>query len=322
MKLIPILLILANPVSAAHAPAYEKVTAAILKVIANQEVTVFGEKHSLRDSRRVLMKVLEQGVQNGTIDAFATEYVVEEFEPDFQAYLRNPEATKDSEAERAFFEKVMADFIWPADAVNRDFYRLLRDLQLKNPNFKICGLDVRVSTDIEVRAERFKGFPPQLMRAAEEAFKIKVDEMVNQTNSNFDREPLMGLRAHECLAGAKHGLAHMGGFHARSRRFPAQPDWQDTAHFMRVLRPGATIPVIFTALPTRTAHNEIDQLDQLFARMNSLLQGKNRDSITLIDTADPQIQKALMKSKTTAPLAKAWDYLILGPEGETAEFKR
>lgn len=308
-----IFVVLCLVTSSAFAGPYDKVSKDLVRLAGQNQILIYGESHQLRDARYILMQVLAEGVSAGIIDGFATEYVSEEFEEDFQAYLTQPDAGVGTEAEKAFFAKISKEFVWTKDEVNLQFYRYLRALKLVHPNLKICGLDVTVSKDPVVRAERFRRFSPLLLQTAQKVFGHTTEEMI-ATGYNYDREPLMAQRAVECLRNAKHGLVHMGAFHSYSARFKSDTGWEPTSYFMRVLRPSISIPSILTAM--RISGQSDHWLFNMTDKAHFLVHAKNPAQINLVraTTLNTEARKALVFEGRS--FAEGWDYFIFGPEGE------
>ena len=312
-------------------PDYTPAARQILKVAGQNDVVMYGEMHQLRDARRLLMQVLEVGFASHLIDAFATEYVLEEIEPDFQAFLTDREATPGSAGESRFFARLdSTGFVWLRDDLNKDYFRFLRVQKQIRPDLKICGLDVSDTSDQAVRQRRFETMPRQLLAAAKRMFRLDLANMVN-SSTNYDREPLMALRTVRCIADARRSLVHIGSYHAWSLGYdPTKyesaaesrgPGWATVSTFLHELKPNAKIVTMVTAQPIRKPGTPIDDIGAAFVRVNASVRGTNKVFVLPTANAPPSI-KALLWTKPAdepaQPLWRIWDYLILGPEGDYA----
>lgn len=303
----------------------------LLNVISKNDITFYGESHSLRDARKTLISTLDKGFKSGTIDAFATEYVLDGLESDFQAYLSNPNATAGSAAEKEFFDKAAATgFVWMKEDLNKNFFRFLRQAKQANPKLKICGLDVPDSQDVSVRRKRFDSMNPVLRKKAEGAFRLSVNEMVEASDQNYDREPLMAQRTVNCLGDSKHAVVHIGYNHAYSPRLDSnkyeseedkkKPGWLAVTGFVHELRPNAKIATVITAQPTRAKGKDFNGYDKIFAKASKLVHDDcpTLHSSTELPSQIKSILKIVQESGPSIPMTEVWDYFILGPEGERA----
>lgn len=319
-----------SPSFASDALDYSLAKQQILRVANQNDVVFFGEQHKLRGARRLLMLVLEQGFESKLIDGFSTEYVLGENEADFQAFLRDETATPGSASESSFFAKLAATgYVWMNEELNKDLFRLLRRQKIRNPALKICGLDVRSSQDKLEREKRFNSFPPQLLRAAENVFATDVKGMVDDVDRDCDREPMMAIRAAECILGAKKSIIHVGSFHAWSLRFDpkqhnADNKWAATSHFLHVLMPKAKMVAIRTAQAVGKPGKALsDKINVAFNNAHLLFHSQNISKISLLPTytANSAIKNVLsmkFEDGKLQPIWPVWDYLVLGPEGEYA----
>lgn len=269
---------------------YGVISNQVLDRLQTNDILIFGEDHENSMSRELLMAILEKGFALGEIDGFTTEYVLEEVEADFQKFLMSPTASPNSEEEAKIFDRISNEFryVWFKDPTNKVFFRFLREQKLKyGDKISICGNDILPSkwrpngdtaTNLEelnrnLRMKRFDSMPANLLSTVISKFMRPKEELINDLNINYDREPLMALRSARCLSGRKKSVIHMGGSHAWSMNFspPKEPDnkaWEATSHFLPTLLPGKRIETINLMTPDPKNPESVNQMKTLIGEMN------------------------------------------------------
>lgn len=308
----------------------------VLGLFKTHEVVVFGEAHTLQESRPLLISILQEGIRQGLIRSFSTEYIAEQMDADFQAYLESPTSGPGSLEEQRFFSRITQDmrYVWAKSETNRNFFRSLRALKQEHGSkIQICGNDAVPShwlpngvqdsevTHVERRRQRLSILPEELLAKAQEIFEIDLETMAQRTETNYDREVTMAARASSCAqsGGGKGALVHMGAFHAHSLNYRAQRradqvPFAAATHFMPTLLPGASIVTLIHAQDPFSKDHGTDTITQWFIDAHTANKG-SRTEAYLIDSSRLFRLGSSVLHQVAPHLAKTWDYVILGPRG-------